>query len=96
MQLYSSHLVHFQVSCDVTVPVSGLTRAIMEEILETFLRDINGDNHVIGGLGKADINQWIVHGVPGASLYTNNSLYFYYHHTEGSSIRHAAWKPIRF
>ena len=65
--------------------VSGLARAIMEEILETFLSDVNAAEHVIGGLGKADINDWIVHGVPGASLYTNNQDYFHFHHTEGKS-----------
>ena len=63
---------------------SGLSRAIIEEILEQYLGDLGASQVGIGGLGKADISDWINHGVPGASLETQKDTYFFFHHTEGN------------
>lgn len=33
-----------------------------------------------------DIDLWMQHGVPGVSLYSDTSKYFYFHHTEGDTM----------
>ena len=64
---------------------SGLTTAIIEEILERFMGDLGTTQVAVGGpFGEADISDWISHGVPGTTLETQRDTYFFFHHTEGN------------
>ena len=60
-----------------------MAKAILEETLERYLGNLGCDQVFDGGLGKADISDWIEHGVPGCVLQSQADTYFYFHHTEG-------------
>jgi hypothetical protein len=64
----------------ISISVSGMAKAILEEIIERHHGDMSVFNT---GRGTEDIGPWIQNGVPGGSLETKNQKYFYYHHTKG-------------
>jgi carboxypeptidase Q len=49
------------------------------------LASINATQIVPGGDGE-DIDPWMQHGVPGASLLNDNQDYFAYHHSNGDTM----------
>ena len=49
------------------------------------LSSINATQVVDGGEGT-DIDPWLGAGVPGASLYSENERYFWYHHTNADRM----------
>ncbi|KAM9489076.1 carboxypeptidase Q-like isoform 1-T1 [Clarias gariepinus] len=59
-------------------------RAIMKEVMK-LLAPINVTSLEKHGEGT-DINMWMQAGVPGASLHTADSKYFWFHHTEGDMM----------
>ncbi|TSK34860.1 Carboxypeptidase Q [Bagarius yarrelli] len=63
---------------------SDKARAIMAEIMK-LLAPINVTSLEKHGEGT-DINMWMQAGVPGASLHTADSKYFWFHHTEGDTM----------
>jgi hypothetical protein len=70
----------YDIVCYDIILVSGLARAILEEIVERYLSGM-GVYDSTGG--TADVQLWIRNGVPGSGLENMNSEYWYYHHTEG-------------
>ncbi|KAK3551394.1 hypothetical protein QTP70_016640 [Hemibagrus guttatus] len=63
---------------------SDKARAIMTEVMK-LLAPINVTSLEKHGEGT-DINIWMQAGVPGASLHTADSKYFWFHHTEGDTM----------
>ncbi|MCI4374424.1 hypothetical protein PGIGA_G00006120 [Pangasianodon gigas] len=63
---------------------SDKARAIMKEVMK-LLAPINVTSLEKHGEGT-DINMWMQAGVPGASLHTADSKYFWFHHTEGDTM----------
>ncbi|KAF7708631.1 carboxypeptidase Q-like isoform X2 [Silurus meridionalis] len=63
---------------------SDKARAIMKEVMK-LLAPINVTSLEKHGEGT-DINMWMQAGVPGASLHTADSKYFWFHHTEGDMM----------
>ena len=58
----------------------------MKEVMN-LLRPINASNlTVLPNFNGGDNNNWVLQGVPGASLDTQNDKYFYFHHTEGKNL----------
>ncbi|XP_069124606.1 carboxypeptidase Q-like [Argopecten irradians] len=57
---------------------------IMESVVD-LLRPINASK-LIKGADGTDIAMWMSQGVPGSSLYNDESTYFYYHHTNGDTM----------
>ncbi|XP_033740906.1 carboxypeptidase Q-like [Pecten maximus] len=57
---------------------------IMESVVD-LLRPINA-NKLKSGADGTDIAMWMSQGVPGSSLYNDESTYFYYHHTNGDTM----------
>ncbi|XP_048882028.1 carboxypeptidase Q-like [Brienomyrus brachyistius] len=63
---------------------SQKARAIMREVMK-LLEPINATALEEHGEGT-DINQWMEAGVPGASLHTADSKYFWFHHSNGDTM----------
>ncbi|XP_049336573.1 carboxypeptidase Q [Astyanax mexicanus] len=63
---------------------SDKARAIMKEVMK-LLAPINVTSLEEHGEGT-DINMWMKAGVPGASLHTADSKYFWFHHSEGDTM----------
>ncbi|XP_072535707.1 carboxypeptidase Q-like [Salminus brasiliensis] len=63
---------------------SDKARAIMKEVMK-LLAPINMTSLEEHGEGT-DINMWMEAGVPGASLHTADSKYFWFHHTQGDTM----------
>ncbi|XP_030638236.1 carboxypeptidase Q [Chanos chanos] len=63
---------------------SDKARAIMKEVMQ-LLAPINVTSLEEHGEGT-DINMWMEAGVPGASLHTADSKYFWFHHTDGDTM----------
>ncbi|XP_028163405.1 carboxypeptidase Q-like isoform X1 [Ostrinia furnacalis] len=61
------------------------TRCIIKEILKLF-KSINATTLVEDDSPGSDIAVIIQTGVPGASLHNDNSMYFWFHHTEGDTM----------
>ncbi|XP_060071977.1 carboxypeptidase Q-like [Ylistrum balloti] len=57
---------------------------IMESVVD-LLRPINA-TQLANEADGTDIAMWMSHGVPGSSLLTDTSSYFYYHHTDGDTL----------
>ncbi|KAI4871288.1 hypothetical protein NFI96_019810 [Prochilodus magdalenae] len=63
---------------------SSKARAIMKEVMK-LLTPVNVTSLEEHGEGT-DINMWMKAGVPGASLHTADSKYFWFHHTQGDTM----------
>ncbi|XP_027005097.2 carboxypeptidase Q [Tachysurus fulvidraco] len=63
---------------------SDKARSIMTEVMK-LLAPINVTSLEKHGEGT-DINMWMQAGVPGASLHTADSKYFWFHHTDGDTM----------
>ena len=71
--------------------IAGSTESVevMKEVMN-LLKPINASNlRVLPNFNGGDNNNWVLHGVPGASLDTQNDKYFFFHHTEGKNL--ALW-----
>ncbi|KAL4710318.1 hypothetical protein ACJJTC_011134 [Scirpophaga incertulas] len=60
-------------------------RCIIAEVLKLF-KSINASTLVEQNAPGSDISLFTNSGIPGASLYTENSKYFWFHHTAGDTM----------
>ncbi|XP_063823581.1 carboxypeptidase Q-like [Ostrinia nubilalis] len=60
-------------------------RCIIKEVLKLF-KSINATTLIEDDSPGSDITVIVETGVPGASLHNDNSMYFWFHHTEGDTM----------
>lgn len=61
-------------------------QAIIQEILNTMLSDLNMTSVQPDAGSSSDTEEWVNVGVPGIELFSYNEKYFYWHHTQGDRM----------
>jgi carboxypeptidase Q len=71
---------------DAALDSAGLRRATADMTSIAQLLGAINATHIEGGGSDADISPLVASGVPGLSLKTDPSRYFWYHHTNGDTV----------